>query len=198
MLVICPASLKLLQRGHRANAVESSPQAERRDGHHLASTGPPRERGGEREVTSRVVASGRASTGPPRERGGEHVIVESDDLERACFNGATARTRWRDACTGSHTPKPHGFNGATARTRWRAAMRTLQQGQIVELQRGHRANAVESPLVTQRKVETYELQRGHRANAVERCLLGFQLPQYCLASTGPPRERGGELLVGPS
>ena len=107
-----------LQWGHRANAVESSPAA--------------------RAERSRA----RASMGPPRERGGELAGVEQARILVYCFNGATARTRWRarrapcaaltmaEASMGP--PRERGgesparprcsrrrncFNGATARTR---------------------------------------------------------------------------------
>ncbi len=88
-----------LQRGHRANAVESAQHRSSKSttAAMRASTGPPRERGGERmDRRSIGTDAAVASTGPPRERGGERRIARTAYRKYRCgFNGATARTRWR-------------------------------------------------------------------------------------------------------
>ncbi len=209
-----------------------------------ASTGPPRERGGEAPTArhSECYALYRASTGPPRERGGEQRGAPPTHLTSRRFNGATARTRWRGhvesvrarvagvASTGpprerggeaaakvgepfrllasTGPPRERGgessrfasrpdtrpsFNGATARTRWRVSAREVEAAQQRWLQRGHRANAVESGAEPFQGTTRGPLQRGHRANAVESGDVGrLARVNVDVASTGPPRERGGE------
>src|SRR5262249_10153169 len=84
------------------------------------------------------------------------------------FNGATARTRWKGRLARSFAASLARFNGATARTRWKGKAARGYANEDNELQRGHRANAVESLETLVRKVSNKA------------------------ASTGPPRERGGK------
>ncbi len=143
-------------------------------GYDDGGVGPPRERGGEADVTSTSPrpACG-ASTGPPRERGGEYVSDRRRGAERPGFNGATARTRWRGEilASGCSRTRATRFNGATARTRWRVRRRRSLRTSAGGLQRGHRANAVESRDGARISRTSPTLQRGHRANAVESCML---------------------------
>src|SRR5262249_10153170 len=88
-----------LQRGHRANAVE------RAIGTVIRCKLGPLQRGHranavEREGRPRVRERGqRASTGPPRERGGKSGNFGTKSQQQSGFNGATARTRWKDEMT---------------------------------------------------------------------------------------------------
>ena len=81
--------------------------------------------------------------GPPLDRGGRVVLVDHVDAVRSCFNGATARSRWK-----GHTasrPSPSG----------------------VSLQWGHRSIAVEGQAASTFTRRTDKLQWGHRSIAVE-------------------------------
>ena len=90
---------------------------------------------------------GSASTGPPRERGGE-----DDTLERVVTLPA-------------------------------------------KLQRGRRVNAAESEcFIGYPDEDGIKLQRGRRVNAAESSMWPGVSRMPHGASTGPPRERGGELL----
>ncbi len=169
--------------------------ADRRARQLRASTGPPRERGGEQPTAASASRDRRASTGPPRERGGETL--------RAC--DATAAR-----CA--------GFNGAAARTRRRGRSATLRAGATQRLQRGRRANAAErtrceshcEPLAagfngaaarTRRRGRirrscgsgcTLAGFNGAAARTRRRAALHARATPAQRASTGPPRERGGE------
>jgi len=132
-----------LQRGRRANAAESRDAETIRLVQLLLQRGR-RANAAESPVhQTDVRGGGRASTGPPRERGGEMVDIGS------------------------------GMN-------------------LAALQRGRRANAAERNQVEAFAGAVPELQRGRRANATERVAVVLLAILRVCASTGPPRERGGE------
>ena len=137
-----------LQRGHRTNAVESPLAIGLREHSHRASTGPPHECGGEPEFAVSMIR-----------------LVP-------CFNGATARMRWRagDRRRDAVRTSPR-FNGATARGRRRARSSSLTPPQMRQESSFNGAGAR-----GRRRVSSKSMRRlpGHRA------------------STGPPHECGGE------
>ncbi len=200
-------TLARLQRGRRANAAERPVARRLPASDTAASTGPPRERGGEVVQSSGQMVSAEASTGPPRERGGEPVTPESlGDVAQA----STGPPRERG---GETTARPHPsrcsgcFNGAAARTRrrvpcWRRGRLFrpwLQRGRRANaaerqhasatcsssawLQRGRRANAAESTSRWSVPPGSPMLQRGRRANAAERCLRA-KTPRRCASFNG--------------
>ncbi len=188
------AGQRQLQRGRRANAAESvrttdQPSATLQRGRRANAAE-------SRRWTPRVE---RASTGPPRERGGEYGIT-------ACLRMVLQRGRRANAAESGCSM--HAPSASCAR-----------------LQRGRRANAAESISLSGRAAWSGSvLQRGRRANAAER--LPMRACDFAVArrfngaaartrrrglstapgdlviglraSTGPPRERGGELDSGSS
>ena len=134
----------MLQRGRRANAAESgtdSPPWASRSSRFNGAAARTRRRGSERHDDR--VSAHRASTGPPRERGGEPAATQHALRDDFRFNGAAARTRRR---AGTGFPVPPDRHASTGPPRERGGeyrnTSTPPPGRCL-LQRGRRANAAE-------------------------------------------------------
>src|SRR5690606_30764923 len=75
--------------------------------------------------------------------------------------------RWRRRSGSGTAPAEYRFNWATAGMRWRRHLRRGRERGALQLQLGHRWNAVETPDATPAEAALAELQLGHRWNAVE-------------------------------